>query len=444
MTSLSHSTGSFVSARRAFATLAVLTLITCVSYMDRVMLGALAPLVKAEFALSDTELGLLTGFAFTLFYAVCGIPLARYADRGSRRALISVSLAVWSAMTAACGLAQNYFQLLVARFAVGVGEAGSAPASFSLISDLYPSQRRPMAFGVYLSGTMLGIVLGLALAGWLGVRYGWRWAFYLLGLPGLLLALVAYRFIAEPPRGAFDVQRGAAVTSVDTRTALTLLAANRPLVWLTLGNGLQAFSVLGMSQWLPSFFVRTHKLSLGTIALFFGVAFGFGMLLGQIVGGLFGSRLARRNPTTLTVSIAASVAVAPCYILALWLPNARGAIAMTFVAAFVGALINPSAAAAGQTLVEPHLRATAQAVINLAVSFVGMGLGVLFVGMLSDALRPTLKEDSLRYALTIAQVMTLLAALCFAAASRATLESGDQIGRMQPVARLSGPLRREK
>ena len=400
-------------------TLAVLTLITCVSYMDRVMLGALAPLVKAEFTLSDTQLGVLTGFAFTLFYAICGIPMARYADRGSRRALISLSLALWSAMTATCGLAQSYFQLLLARFAVGVGEAGSAPASFSLMSDLYPAQRRPLVFGVYLSGTMLGIVLGLALAGWLGVHYGWRWAFFILGLPGLLLAVVAYRLIAEAPRGAYDAQDWRAVTPCDTRTALTMLIANRPLVWLTLGNALQAFSVLGMSQWLPSFFIRTHELPLETIALFFGVAFGFGMLLGQIAGGILGSRLARRNPTTLVVSIAASVAVAPCYMLALWLPNASGAIATTFVAAFVGALINPSAAAAGQTLVEPRLRATAQAVINLAVSLVGMGLGVLLVGMLSDALEPAFKEESLRYALTAAQMMTLLAALCFAAASRA-------------------------
>ena len=410
-----------VTPRRAAVTVAMLTLITCVSYMDRVMLGALAPLVKAEFTLSDTQLGILTGFAFTLFYAICGIPMARYADRGSRRALISLSLALWSAMTAACGLAQSYVQLLLARFAVGVGEAGSAPASFSLMSDLYPAQRRPLVFGIYLSGTMLGIVLGLALAGWLGVRFGWRWAFYLLGLPGILLAALAYRVIVEAPRGAHDVQRSGASTAVDTRTALTLLITNRPLVWLTIANGLQAFSVLGMSQWLPSFFVRTHELPLQTIALFFGVAFGFGMLLGQIAGGILGSRLARRNPTTLAVSIAASVAVAPCYVLALWLPNASGAIAATFVAAFVGALINPSAAAAGQTLVEPHLRATAQAVINLAVSSVGMGLGVLLVGMLSDALQPAFKDESLRYALTAAQVMTLLAALCFAASSRAAL-----------------------
>lgn len=418
MASAALRTDRSVTARRAALTLGMLTLITCLSYMDRVMLGALAPLVKAEFALSDTQLGVLTGFAFTLFYAICGIPLARYADRGSRRALISLSLAAWSLMTAACGLAQNYVQLLLARFAVGIGEAGSAPASFSLMSDLYPPQRRALVFGIYLSGMMLGIVLGLALAGWLGARYGWRSAFYILGLPGVVLAVAAYRLIHEAPRGAHDA-RTAVAGPLDTRAALAALVTNRPLIWLTIANGLQAFSVLGMSQWMPSFFVRTHEMPLETIVFFFGVAFGCGMLLGQIAGGIIGSRLARDNPTTLAVSIAASVAAAPCYLLALWLPEARGALAMTFVGALIAATINPSASAAGQTLVAPHLRATAQALINLAVSLIGMGIGILLVGMLSDALRPVVGSESLRYALTIAQAMTLLAALCYAAASRA-------------------------
>jgi predicted MFS family arabinose efflux permease len=406
-----------VSPRAAVRTLLTLSLITCVCYMDRVMPGALAPLIKKEFDLSDAELGMLTGFAFSLCFAVCGIPVARYADRGSRRLLITICITAWSGLTMVCGLTNSFWQLFVARFAVGAAEAGSSPAAFSLMSDLFPPHRRPAAIGVYQAGTMCGIILGLSAAGWIAAHHGWRTAFFVLGAPGLILAVIAWFAIAEPERGVSDT---AIFKSTGPEKArIGELFSNPAFRWLTLADGFQAFSIIGLAQWLPMFFIRSHGLPLATIAILFGVAFGVGMLIGQVVGGIWGARLSRRHFATLHVSIWSSVALVPCYLLVLWLPDVRVAIVMAFIAAFVAATANPSAAAAGQTIIRPPLRATGQAIINFFVAIVGGGVGPLIVGLLSDGMEPLFGAESLRWALSIVQVLALLAALCFWLSARA-------------------------
>jgi len=380
------------------------------------MPGALAPLIKQEFTLSDGQLGMLTGFAFSLCFAVCGIPLARFADRHSRRLLITVCLAVWSGLTILCGFTQNFWQLFVARLAVGGAESGSSPASFSLISDLFPTRQRPVAMGTYLAGMMAGVMFGLSAAGWAAAHYGWRSAFLLLGAPGLMVAAVAWFTMAEPERGASDEVSLALPRSV-SRVGVGALLANSGFMWLMLGDALQGFSVLGLAQWMPMFFMRSHDVGLATIAIVFGIAFGVGMLFGQIVGGIWGSYLSRRHFAPLHVSIGSCFGVAPCYLIALWLSDVYLAFVMIFIAAFVSAMANPSASAAGQTIVPPHQRASAQAIINLAVALIGGGLGPVAVGLISDALTPHFGDEALRWSLVIVQILSVLAGLAFFKAS---------------------------
>nr|WP_254447819.1 MFS transporter [Sphingomonas sp. ID1715] len=203
--------GATATAEQALSrrtlTLFLLTLTYFFSYMDRQILSILLEPIRADLKLSDTQLGLLTGLAFAVFYATLGIPVARLADRGNRRNIVAISLAVWSLFTALCGLAQNYVQLLLARIGVGVGEAGSSPPSHSMIADLYPPDRRAGAMAVYTSGVVLGGGFGTMIGGYLAHEYGWRLAIMAVGLPGLALAIIVRLFVVEPPRGMSDPAR---------------------------------------------------------------------------------------------------------------------------------------------------------------------------------------------------------------------------------------------
>lgn len=413
MTASTAAAGAKAGVDNRIAIVGVLTLINAFSMADRMMIGALVPGIREEFDLSDSEIGLLVGVSFSILYAVAVIPLARYADRGNRRRLIAASVAVWSGMTMLCGMANSMLTLFLARIGVGVGEGGTAPAAVSLFSDLYSPKARPLVLGVYGAGASLGVFLGLGLGGWIGAEWGWRTAFFVMGAPGLLLALIALIVVKEPPRISTE-QHGGSLSFVPQ------LAKNIPYVLVATGFSLGVFSVLGMGHWLPSFFVRTHGVPAGEIAIWFGTLFGLGMVAGQLTGGALGSYMARKNPASLTVPVVASLLAAPCYCAVLWAPDTRVAIGLTAVSAFLGGLFIPSCMAAMQTLVEASVRATAAAVSQVMMILVGLGLGALLVGVASDLLRPMAGEDSLRWALTFAQLLTVVAAGCFVFSMRAS------------------------
>jgi predicted MFS family arabinose efflux permease len=350
---------------------------------------------------------MLTGFAFALVYALAGIPIARLADRGVRRTILAVALAFWSLMTAACGLARSYGTLALARVGVGIGESGCTPTSYSLLSDYFPPERRGTAIAWFVVGNCLGITAGFALGGWLGAEIGWRNAFLVVGLPGLLLAIAIRIFVREPPRT--PGHRNSAVLS--TIQAVALLMHNRSYRWALAGNAAYTFLVYGPVAWLPAFFMRSHDLSLPVAGAWTGIVVGVGMAIGTLAGGVWGDRLTRsglERPQFLCMG--AVIALAFGYTAAFWAPSATGAFAATFVACAVGALAASPNPTAILNVSEPRVRATAAAVNVMVCSLFGIGLAPVLIGLLSDTFTPAVGVEALRYALTVSVVVCFIAA----------------------------------
>ena len=294
--------------------LALLFMVSFFNYMDRYMLAVLLPAIKADLQLSDTEIGFITGLAFTLFYATMGIPIARLADRYSRKNIIAIALSVWSVMTALCGLAQNFVQLAVARIMVGVGEAGARPPSHSLIADMFPVEKRARAISVYTLGAPVGILVGFLLGGWITQLYGWRAALFTVGIPGILLALLVYRRLDEPERGAADgLSRTMEVQPPSFRRmpesseaadglprtmevppfwfSLKTLMASPTFRHLSFATGLYTVLWLGVVQWLPSFFTRSFGLEIGEVSTWLAIILSSSQLIGMLTGGYLADRL---------------------------------------------------------------------------------------------------------------------------------------------------------
>lgn len=400
-------------SKAAWVVLACVCILSLFNYLDRMLLAAVIPLIKQEFTLSDTYIGMLSA-SFAILYAVGGVPLGRLADHYSRRLIIASSAVVWSLMTALCGLSNTYWSLFTARIGVSLGEAGYMSASYSMLSDYFTPARRNFAVGAQISFASLGIVAGLSAGGWLASAYGWRMAFVMLGAPGLLVALICYLAMREPQRGAMDSAAAASEPPPSVINGLAILARNPIFVWLAICGGFNAFCAIGMVQWLPSFFVRTHEMPLATIGVLFGSAFGLGLGMGQVFGGIIASRMARRGTfEPLKLCIWSNLALAPAYLIVLWLPNANVAIATTFIATFIGALSHGSQGAGVQNTLPVRLRGMGHGVYAFSVSALGMAVGPLLVGVMSDAFAKTTNEaDALRYALSVGQLMFIAAAFC--------------------------------
>jgi MFS family permease len=380
--------------------LAVLTLIQAFNYVDQVALGVVLQDIKTSLSLTDTQLGLLTGIAFAAFYATMGIPIARWADRGNRVHIISITTAFWSVGVSLCGAARSFLQLLLTRMTVAIGEAGCYPPALSLISDKYPRADRPRAVGRYMLGTPIALVIGNFGAGWLNQRYGWRITFVLIGVPGVLLALLALLTLHEPRKSQLDVAQDVpqpTATLKETVKTLWRNAAFRNLwlcfsVWGFFGNGIQ--------QWQPSFFVRSYGLSTGELGTWLAVIYAFGGIVGIWLGGELASRYAPNNERLQLMAVSLVYSVLAVLFAGLYLaPTYRIGFAMLAVSAVIDNASTGPLFAATQTLVPPHMRAMAMALIYFFCNLIGMGLGPLAVGALSDTLRPVFGDESLRYAL---------------------------------------------
>ncbi|MGH8597550.1 MAG: spinster family MFS transporter, partial [Gammaproteobacteria bacterium] len=272
--------------------LGILVVVYTFNFIDRQILSILLQDIKTELGLSDSLLGLLTGFAFAAFYATLGIPIARYADRANRRNLISWSLALWSGMTALSGLAQNFWHLLAARIGVGIGEAGCTPPANSILSDYYPSERRATAFGIYAMGIPLGILFGFLAGGWINEFFGWRLAFFVVGVPGLLLAVIVRYTVREPVRGASE-QRMTNSKQPTVRETFAHLRRKRAFVHLALGGGLTAFVGYSWIIWTPAFLMRSHGMGSGAVGTALGLVVGIAGAVGIALGGYLADRVAR-------------------------------------------------------------------------------------------------------------------------------------------------------
>ncbi|MET0659835.1 MAG: MFS transporter [Steroidobacteraceae bacterium] len=406
------------SLRSASLALVLLSLLNLLNYFDRLLVTVVAEPVKQHFSLTDTQLGLLTGPAFIVVYIAATLVFGWLSDRRNRKNIMAAVLALWSAMTALSGFAHSYLQLAIARAGVGIGEGGSNPAALSLLSSYYPAERRGRAIAIFQSSGMVGILLTFLVGGWIAAEFGWRAAFWVAGIPGIVLAIAFFLLVPEPPRSSHS---DGAVLPLGA--SLRLLAGNRAYRWIVIGASLAVISNLGMMQWLPLFFIRSHGLGLKQIGLFFGPVVACGMIVGMLLGGSIGDRLAKTSLSRpLTLAVGAIFLLAPLYWLVLWTPSLAGALTLTFFATATSVFYSPSITAVMLSVVQPEVRGMAAAVFNFFNGIIGQALLPFTVGVLSDALLPEFGQQSLRYALTIVVSMCLVAALAFVRAQRLTAE----------------------
>ncbi|MDZ4373801.1 MAG: MFS transporter [Phenylobacterium sp.] len=400
---------------------AVLLVIYTLNYLDRQIVNIVAEPIKNELLLQDWQLGLLTGLAFAVFYTVLGIPLARYADspRTNRPVLIAACLGVWSAMTALCGLATTYVQLLLARIGVGIGEAGCSPAAHSLISDIVPREQRASAMAVYSMGIPLGKLFGLLIGGVIAHTLGWRMSFLLLGVPGVLLALFAWKLLPEPRRVRAPTPISTGGGSI--AASLRRLAPIRTFWMITLGGAFMSFLSYGQTAFLGSFFIRAHHVNVGEAGVMLGLALGGAGALGTWLGGRAADRLAQRDRRAYVLTPAVASGVGALLFAAailsrdLWPALILLALATSLTSVWYGPIF-----ASVQSLVEPEQRAMAAAVHLFFVNLIGLGLGPLTFGLLSDLLNTSGlgPAEGLRYALLAGTVSTLIAIVLFVVAAR--------------------------
>ena len=367
--------------------LAMLTLVYAFNFIDRQLLVILQEPVKADLDLSDTQLGLLTGFAFAVFYVVCGIPIARWADKSVRRSIIALSLAVWSFMTAISGFTQNFFQLLLARMGVGVGEAGGSPPAHSMISDIFEPDFRATALSIYSVGIYIGILVGFILGGWIAEFFGWRLAFLVVGLPGIALALVVRYTVREPIRGWSEGASGNVASAAPLGDVLRLLWSRRSFRFLATAASLDAFLIYGIGNWLPSYFLRTYDISIGELGTWLALSSGLGGGAGSFFGGWVADRLGARDRRwylwmpALFMLMLAPVLYATIAFESMYLGLALTVLFYFFSAAYLGPTL-----AISHTLVHQRMRALTSAILFFVINLVGMGLGPLSIGFLSDVL----------------------------------------------------------
>jgi len=389
--------------------LAFLVALYIINYVDRQILSVLLEPIKQDLGASDTQMGLLTGLAFALFYTVAAIPIARLADGGVRRDVIVVGVAVWSVMTAACGFARNFVELALARVGVGIGEATLNPAAHSLLSDYFPPEKRATALALYNVGGNLGIMVGFMLGGYVGEAFGWRNAFLIVGLPGLLAAVATRFVLVEPPRGG---QEGLSVEAdlATTREVMHFMLRQRTFRHLALASALYAFAAYGFTVWGSTFLIRVHHMTLSETGVAMGLVQGIGGGLGTYAGGRMSDALSRRDER-FAVWVAAVGGALSLPFLALFLlwPERTGAllgyaVAMVFSVFFVG----PSYGLA-QSLARVRMRAQAAALLLFAINLIGLGIAPLVVGLLNDALAARFGEEAIRYSLMVTGATSLWA-----------------------------------
>lgn len=416
--SKTSSTENEISPRVAGYGLFMLTLVYAFNFVDRQILVILQEPIKNDMGLSDAQLGLLSGFSFAVVYVTAGIPIAYWADRTNRRNIIAAALTIWSGMTALSGLAQNYTQLLLARIGVGIGEAGGSPPAHSMISDYYPPEKRGTALAIYSTGVHLGVLLGFIIGGVVSQMYGWRVAFMAVGIPGVLFALLFFLTVKEPQRGRWESSAEAAYKPT-MRETVTLLRSYRSFWYLAGATGLTAFAGYGTGNFAPSFLIRNHGFSVGEVGLILAAFGGGGGLLGTFLGGFLSDRLAVRDKRWyLWLPAIAGCLAVPLGFPYLLLDNTVVVIACLFMVSITLNTYLGPCLAISHSLVPPAMRALTSAVLFLVLNTIGLGLGPLTVGLLSDFYAGYFGDDSLRYAMLTVGVLSAPAILLFFLAAR--------------------------
>lgn len=409
--------------------LALLVLVYTLNFLDRQILSILAPAIQAELHLSDTQIGLMRGVSFALFYSILGIPIAFMADRVNRTNLITIALTIWSAMTAVCGVATNFWQLFLARMFVGVGEAGGVAPAYSIISDYFEPKKRARAIAIYSLGIPIGSAIGLIFGAVIATIMDWRTAFIITGIIGIIFAPIFRILMKEPQRGAND--RVGAKTAPAKINEVIATLASKPSFW-TLSFGAAAASMMGYGivAWLPAFFVRSYGDNLisamswlpaylipkgaGVLlyaGYFYGIMYFVGGLIGMSLGGVISDKLgAKSKGAYAAVPAFAFLLSLPFFVLGTVTNNVGLAFFVYLVPTALGLVWLGPVTSAVQNIVPPNMRATAAALFLFVNSLVGIGLGDILIGFISDALKVHYAEESLRYSILSGTIFYVIAA----------------------------------
>lgn len=393
-------TNPYSSNTTRFYALAVLTLVYTFNFVDRQLLAILQESIKADLSLMDWQLGLLTGFAFALFYVTAGIPIARWADRSNRRNIVALAVGTWSLMTAISGLVQNYMQLLLARVGVGVGEAGGSPPAHSIISDIFPPETRASALAFYSMGVNFGILFGFLAGGWLNEIFDWRVAFMVVGLPGILVALIVRFTLHEPIRGLSENREASEDAEVPFGEVLRLLWSRTSFRHMAFGAALNAFAGYSTSNWTASFFIRSHDMTTGELGTWLAGIMGLGGAVGVFFGGYVAERLAIKDTAWYMRLPALTGAICIPFMVATYLvDNPYTALLISIVPGVLFNVYLGNTLAMTHGLVGLRMRALASAILFFILNIIGLGMGPWATGVLSDMLASTFGVDSLRYAM---------------------------------------------
>ena len=385
--------------KAAYYALGILTVVYAFNFIDRQLLAILQESIKADLGLSDSQLGLLTGFAFAVFYVTAGIPIARWADHGNRRNIVAGSLFIWSFMTALSGLVQNYAQLVLARIGVGIGEAGGSPPSHSIISDIFPPNRRATALGFYSTGVSFGILFGFLFGGWLNEFFGWRVAFMVVGIPGVFLAALLMFTLREPTRGMIE-QRTATTEAVPLGQVIKTLWGSKTFRHLSLAASLNAFSGYGTASWTASFMIRSHEMSTGELGTWLAIIIGLCGAIGVFFGGAAADRLSSRDKRWYMWLPAIVGFIAVPFMIAVYLADSPYfALTMMLIPGLLHQVYLGNTLATTHNLVGLKMRATSSAILFFIINMIGLGCGPFLIGFLSDQLSASYGADSLRMAM---------------------------------------------
>lgn len=395
----------------------ILFLTYILNYVDRQLMTILLEPIKEEFGASDTAMGFLTGFAFALFYATLGIPVARLADRWSRRNVIAISITLWSGMTALCAAASTFTQLALLRIGVGVGEAGGTPPSHSLIASYFPPEQRSTALSLHATGTHFGVLIGMLGGAVIAEAYGWRMAFVVFGLPGIAVGLLLALTVKEPPRVG-------ALPAGNFRQDISTLLRLPAFVLIAMAGALTGLSGYGLGAWSPSLLIRIHELSLVEAGLLLGGVGTVGGIIGAVAGGVLCDKLVQRDHRwQLWLPALGALASAPMMLAFVMWPESQFwqiagikvpvAIIFMLLGGILASLwIGPTYAAI-QFAAPDHLRTQASALFLFAFNLVGLGLGPLVVGFASDMLQASYGIYGLRYALALSMLGVVAGSVLF-------------------------------
>ncbi len=409
----------YATTKAKYYALTLLTIVYTFNFIDRQLLAILQESIKADLLLTDSQLGLLTGFAFALFYVTAGIPIARWADNGNRRNIVALAIGTWSFMTALSGAVNSYTQLLLARIGVGVGEAGGSPPSHSIVSDIFPPERRAGALSFYSMGVNIGIMFGFLAGGWLNEYFGWRVAFVVVGIPGILIALLVRFTLAEPIRGLTE-GRQVAERAEPLQDVFALLRSRISFRHMAMGAAMNAFAVYSMNSWTASFMIRSYGMTSGEVGTWLALILGLGGAIGVLMGGFLAQHLAIKDARWYVwIPAIAAFVTAPFAYATFSAASATSSLLLFIIPGFLATVYLGNTLAMVHGLVGSRMRALASAILFFVLNLIGLGLGPWSVGMLSDYLEPSLGVESLRTALIyVVPVASVWSAIHFVSAAK--------------------------